>query len=74
MALANRPPGGGFFMRDWDWQPKALTPQYKTTVTRAPSRALVSMPQTLRETTGPVVGHNLIGPADNVLLGSDAEP
>jgi len=74
MALANRPPGGGFFMRDWDWQPKALTPQYKTTVTRAPSRALVSMPQTLSETTGPVFGHNLLGPADNDLLVNYAKP
>ncbi len=68
MALQNRPPSGGFFMRDWNWQPKAFTPQYKTSVARSPNRALLSMPQTLSETTGPVFGHNMIGPLDNDLL------
>ena len=53
------------FPRDRGWQPAALTPQYKTSVARSPNRALLSMPQTLSETTGPVFGHNIIGPLDH---------
>ena len=67
MSLTNRPPTGGFFPRDRGWQPVAMSPQYKSSVVRAPSRALLSMPQTLSETTGPVFGHNLIGALDNDL-------
>ena len=43
-----------FFARDRFWQPPALTPEYRTSVARSPNRALLSMPQTLSETTGPV--------------------
>ncbi|MEM1160423.1 MAG: protocatechuate 3,4-dioxygenase subunit beta [Pseudomonadota bacterium] len=68
MTLSNQPPGGGFFHRDRSWQPAALTPQYKTSVARSPNRALLSMPQTLSETTAPVFDHNTIGPLDNDLI------
>ncbi|MEM1297637.1 MAG: protocatechuate 3,4-dioxygenase subunit beta [Pseudomonadota bacterium] len=68
MTLTNQPPGGGFFPRDRGWQPAALTPQYKSSVARSPSRALLSMPQTLSEATAPVFGHNIIGPLDNDLI------
>ncbi len=68
MTITNRPPpAGGFFARDRAWQPPALTPRYRSSTTRAPGRALVSMPQTLTETTGPVFGHGLLGPLDNDL-------
>lgn len=68
MSLSNQRPAGGFFARDRAWQPEALTPQYKTSVVRSPSRALLSMPQTLSEVTGPVFGQNMIGPLDNDLI------
>ena len=74
MPLTNHPPSGGFFARDRGWQPQALTPQYKTSVARSPNRALLSMPQTLSETTGPVFGHNLIGPLDHDLTLNYAAP
>ena len=35
---------------------------------RAANRALLSMPQTLSETTGPVFGHGLLGELDNNLI------
>jgi protocatechuate 3,4-dioxygenase, beta subunit len=65
--MSNRKSAGGFFMRDTNWHPAALTPQYKTSVVRAPRRALLSMPQTMSEVTGPVFGHNIIGDLDNDL-------
>lgn len=68
MSIPNRPTGGSFFARDRGWQPKGYTPQYKTSVARSPSRALLSMPQTLSETTGPVFGQNMLGELDNDLI------
>lgn len=69
MNIPNRrPPAGGVFARDRGWQPPALTPRYRSSVTRSPGRALVSMPQTLTETPGPVFGHGLLGPLDHDLI------
>ncbi len=68
MNIPNRPPAaGGIFARDRGWQPQALAPRYRSSTARAPGRALVSMPQTLSETTGPVFGHGLVGPRDSDL-------
>lgn len=64
MTLTNRPPSGGFFPRDMSWQPPAYSSGYKSSVVRSPNRALLSMPQTLSETTGPVFGQSLLGPLD----------
>lgn len=61
------PETGGFFQRDRFWHPPALTPGYKTSVTRAPHRAPISFPQSLSETTGPVFGHDILGPLDDDL-------
>ncbi|MEO0999623.1 MAG: protocatechuate 3,4-dioxygenase subunit beta [Pseudomonadota bacterium] len=58
----------GFAARDRAWHPPAFTPTYKTSVTRAPARALISLPTTLSEETGPVFGHGMLGPKDNDLL------
>jgi protocatechuate 3,4-dioxygenase beta subunit len=58
---------GEFYQRDRDWQPAAYTPIYKTTVARSPRYALLSLDQSLSETTGPVFGHNEIGLLDNDL-------
>ena len=73
MALSNRPPSG-FFPRDRSWQPPALTPPYKTSVTRSPNRALISLDATLSENTGPVFGHNILGESDNDLIQNYAQP
>jgi protocatechuate 3,4-dioxygenase beta subunit len=59
---------GSYHQRDRAWQPPALTPQYKSTVLRAPRHALLSLEATLSETTGPRFGHGMIGPLDNDLI------
>ena len=60
--------------RDYGWHPPALTPQYKTSVTRSQNRPLLSMPQTLAEQTGPVFGHNMLGEHDADLILNYARP
>ena len=60
--------GGGFFARDRSWQPPALTPEYRTSVARSPNRALLSMPQTLSETTGPVFAPETVKVEDADLI------
>jgi protocatechuate 3,4-dioxygenase beta subunit len=62
------PDGSSYHQRDRAWQPPALTPQYKSTVLRAPRQALLSLDGTLSETTGPRFGHGVIGPLDNDLI------
>jgi len=48
--------------------PVPYDPDYKTSVTRSPKWPLLSMESTASEETGPVFGHNLIGPHDNNLI------
>ena len=60
-----KPETGAFFQRDRFWHPPADTPIYKTSVTRSPRLALVSMNNTLSEISGPVFGHDMIGELDN---------
>ena len=57
-----------FVIRDRNWHPKALTPDYKTSILRSPRQALVSIPQSLSETTGPDFSHLKMGQHDNDLL------
>jgi len=72
---ANRKPEtGAFFGRDRAWHAPALTPGYKTSVLRAPQRALLSLDGTISETTGPVFGHSMIGELDNDLILNYARP
>ncbi len=59
---------GGFFPRDFTRQPPAFTPPYKSSIARSPQRALISIGNTLSETTGPVFGHDLLGELDNDLI------
>ena len=54
--------------RDREWHPTPYTPNYKTSVTRSPSRPLVAMPTTLSEQTGPAFGHGVLGELDNNLI------
>jgi protocatechuate 3,4-dioxygenase beta subunit len=72
---SNDPPEtGAFFPRDRLWHPPALTPAYKTSVTRSPQRAPISFSNTLSEMTGPVFGHNILGERDNDLIHNFAGP
>jgi protocatechuate 3,4-dioxygenase, beta subunit len=48
-------------------QPNYLYPGYASTAKRAPSQRLVLLPHTLSEITGPVFGHEKVGPTDNDL-------
>jgi len=58
----------GYAARDRRWQPEALTPGYKTSVKRSPQAALLSVPTTISEETGPVFGHSMLGPLDGDLI------
>ena len=68
------PETGAFFVRDRQWHPKALTPDYKTSVTRSPQRALISIPNGISEITGPVFGHDMLGELDDDLTYNFAKP
>lgn len=61
-------PQTGFIPRDRNWQPDALTPPYKTSLKRSPQSALLSFPSTVSEETGPVFGHDILGPLDSDLI------
>ena len=66
--LSNEAPEtGAFAARDRSWHPPAFAPGYKSTVLRAPQRALVSFSNTISEITGPKFGQNIIGELDNDL-------
>ena len=73
--MKNTPPEtGAFFARDRDWHPPAFTPAYKTSVARAPQRALLSFDSTRTEITGPAFGHDMLGELDNDLILNFAQP
>lgn len=55
-------------------QPEYLYEGYRSTLRRAPSQPLIRVPHTLSELTGPVYGHNPIGPVDNDLTIHFAAP
>lgn len=48
--------------------PVPYDPDYKTSVARSPKQSLLSMESTLTEETGPVFGHDILGPYDNNLI------
>ena len=58
----------GYIQRDRSWHPPAFSPAYKSSLTRSPQKALLSLPTTLSEQSGPVFGHDSIGDLDNDLL------
>jgi protocatechuate 3,4-dioxygenase beta subunit len=47
--------------------PTPLSPAYKSSIKRAPQKALIPMRQTLSELTGPVYGHETVREHDNDL-------
>ncbi|MGO4853098.1 protocatechuate 3,4-dioxygenase subunit beta [Phaeovulum sp. W22_SRMD_FR3] len=57
-----------FFQRDRTWHPPALTPDYKTSVTRSPKLAMLSLQGSMSEITGPTFGHSDIDPIDNDMI------
>ncbi len=67
--MNSKPPRrSSFYQRDRTWHPPACTPWYKTSVLRSPQKALISLDNTPSELTGPVFGHDIIGPLDNDLI------
>lgn len=65
---------GAFFPRDAKAHPRALTPDYKSSILRSPRKARIAFDNSLSEVTGPVFGHDLIGPLDNDLILNFAQP
>ena len=57
-----------FYQRDRLWHPPALAPDYKTSVTRSPRLAMLSLEGSISEITGPTFGHNDLDPIDNDLI------
>jgi protocatechuate 3,4-dioxygenase beta subunit len=55
-------------------QPAYLHPAYGSTVKRAPLQPLVRLPHTLSEITGPLYGHERVGPHDHDLTRQHAGP
>ncbi|MEL6167371.1 MAG: protocatechuate 3,4-dioxygenase subunit beta [Pseudomonadota bacterium] len=68
-----RPPAE-YYSRNRDLHPPALTPGYKTSVTRSPRYALISLENSVSEATGPVFGQSDIAEGDNDLLKNYAQP
>ena len=65
---------GALYARDRGRHPAALSPAYRTSVTRSPRFAPLSFPGTLSEITGPAFGHDILGPRDNDLIHNHAAP
>ncbi|WP_171103777.1 protocatechuate 3,4-dioxygenase subunit beta [Ruegeria sp. HKCCD7255] len=65
---------GEFYPRNRDIHPVSLSPGYKSSVTRSPRLALVSLQSTISEQTGPVFGADDIDAGDNDLLTNYAAP
>ncbi|WP_298822671.1 protocatechuate 3,4-dioxygenase subunit beta [uncultured Roseibium sp.] len=59
---------GEFYQRNRERHPPALTRDYKTSVSRSPQYSLISLQNSVSETTGPVFGHNDIDPMDRDLI------
>ena len=58
----------GYLPRDRAWHPPALAPDYKSSRLRSPRQPLLILPTTLSEESGPVFGHDVIGPRDDDLI------
>jgi protocatechuate 3,4-dioxygenase beta subunit len=63
------------FERPRGLHPPLLSPEYRSTVLRAPSRPLVPLPHRMTEVTGPVLGEGRVAPGDADLTRQhDGEP
>jgi protocatechuate 3,4-dioxygenase beta subunit len=65
--------GAEFIPRNRAEHPPAITPIYKTSTWRGPTRPLLSLQNSLSEVTGPVFGQHELGPLDNDLLRNHAK-
>ena len=61
-------PQNEFIQRDRGQHPPGFTPEYKTSVLRSPRLSLWSLQNSLSEVTGPVYGHDEMGPLDHDLI------
>ena len=61
------------YARDRQRHPPALTPDYKTSVSRSPRLPLLSLDQTPSELTGPTFGHNALSELDGDLMRNHAQ-
>ena len=59
---------GPLIPRDREIHPLPYYPDYKTSIARSPKLPLLSMESTPSEETGPVFGHEALGPLDNNLI------
>lgn len=66
-------PQGGYAARQPGHHPVALYPPYRTSVKRSPQAAPLSFPTSMGEESGPVFGHDLLGPLDADLLHNFAQ-
>ncbi|MCK0150757.1 protocatechuate 3,4-dioxygenase subunit beta [Marivita sp. S6314] len=62
-----------YYQRDPGRHPPALSPRYKTSVTRSPRFALISLEQRVSEITGPTFGHGDLGALDHDLIKNYAQ-
>ena len=53
--------------------PPYLYPSYRSTLLRAPARPLVTLPRSLTETTGPLLGEGRVGELDHDLTRQHAD-
>ena len=53
-----------FRPRDWDSHPPLISPEYKSTLYRAPKQPMIPIKQSLSELTGPVYGHDSVQAID----------
>ena len=65
--------GDELYQRDHEWHPPALTPDYKSSVTRSPRLAMLSLQASDSELTGPTFDHNDIDPIDSDLINNYAK-
>ena len=56
-----------FQSRDWKSHPPMISPDYKSTLYRAPKKPLIPLKQSLSELTGPVYGHESAAAIDTDL-------
>lgn len=59
--------------RDWESHPPYIFPGYRSTTYRGPTKPLIPIKQSLSEMTGPVFGHDSVGPLDNDLTKNAAK-
>jgi protocatechuate 3,4-dioxygenase beta subunit len=64
---------GEYYQRDRLWHPPAFAKDYRSSVSRSPQRAPLSLHQSISEITGPVFGPADVDPIDNDLLKNFAQ-